>query len=680
MFKIKKNITIIVQARLTSSRFPEKVLKKISKKTIIEIIHQRLSSSKFNSQIVYAIPKNKKNFKLKKFLKSKKLIYFEGSENDVLDRYYKCAKKYRSEIIVRITADCPLIDHRMLDNCLEIFIKKKIDLLVNSNPPTFPDGLDIAIFNTKTLHQAWKNSRSKFEREHVIPFMLKNKKIKKYNYSSKKDFSSERWTLDTEADFVVIKNIFKRFKNLNFSWKDVLKIKRKYPEDFSANRYINRNEGINSSTGQKLWRKAINIIPGGTMLFSKNPNLHLPNLWPTYYSKTSGSNIWDLNNKKFLDMYLMGVGTNLLGYNNNKVDKAVKNTVSKGNLSSLNSPEEVKLAEKLVELHPWASMARFTRSGGEANSVAIRIARAATNRTKVAFCGYHGWHDWYLSANLKNKDNLNSHLLEGLSTKGVPKNLTGTSYPFKYNDFDGFYKLIKKNPDIGIVKMEVARNEMPRNNFLEKVREITSKKGIILIFDECTTGFRQTYGGLHKLFKINPDMAIFGKALGNGYAINAVLGKERIMRSAEETFISSTFWTERIGPTAALKTLEEMERIKSWKIVTNKGNWLRKKWLDLAKKNNLKIKLSGIPALSRFEILSNNFNKYRTLIAQEMYKKSILASNAIYVSTAHSNENFLKYFSSLQSVFKIIAKCEDGDNVDNYLDVPEIKKFFKRLN
>ena len=680
MFEIKKNITIIVQARLTSSRFPEKVLKKISKKTIIEIIHQRLSSSKFISQIVYAIPKNKKNLKLKNFLKSKKLIYFEGSENDVLDRYYKCAKKHKSEIIVRITADCPLIDPRMLDNCLKIFIKKKIDLLVNASPPTFPDGLDIGIFNLKTLHQAWKNARSKFDREHVIPFMLKNKSIKKYNLCSKKDFSSERWTLDTEADFVVIKNIFKRFKNLNFAWKDVLKIKRKYPKDFSANRNINRNEGINSSKGQNLWRKAINIIPGGTMLFSKNPNLHLPNLWPTYYSKTNGSFIWDLNNRKFLDMYLMGVGTNLLGYNNKKVDKAVKDTVSKGNLSSLNSPEEVKLAEKLIELHPWANMVRFTRSGGEANSVAIRIARAATNRTKVAFCGYHGWHDWYLSANLKNKDNLSSHLLEGLSTKGVPKNLSGTSYPFKYNDFDGFYKLIKKNPEIGIVKMEVARNEMPRNNFLEKVREITNKKGIILIFDECTTGFRQTYGGLHKLFKISPDMAIFGKALGNGYAINAILGKERIMRSAEETFISSTFWTERIGPSAALKTLEEMERIKSWKIVTNKGNWLRKKWLDLAKKNNLKIKLSGIPALSRFEILSNNFNKYRTLIAQEMYKKSILASNTIYVSTTHSKENFLKYFSSLKSVFEVIAKCEDGDIIDNYLDVPEIKKFFKRLN
>jgi glutamate-1-semialdehyde aminotransferase len=218
-------------------------------------------------------------------------------------------------------------------------------------------------------------------------------------------------------------------------------------------------------------------------------------------------------------------------------------------------------------------MVRLTRSGGEANSVAIRIARAATSKTKIAFCGYHGWHDWYLSANLKNKNNLNAHLIKGLSTKGVPKSLAGTSLPFRYNDFDGFYKLIKQNPDIGIVKMEVVRNDMPHNNFLEKVREITSKKGIILIFDECTSGFRQTYGGLHKFYKVNPDMAIFGKALGNGYAINAIIGKEEIMRYAEETFISSTFWTERIGPTAALKTLEEMKKIKSWNIVTNKGNW-----------------------------------------------------------------------------------------------------------
>ncbi len=677
----KTNVTVIVQARLNSSRLPGKVLKKISNKTVLEIIHKRLSGSKkFIKQIIFAIPKNKSNLKLKNFLKKKKLDYFEGSEKNVLDRFYKCAKKNKSEIIVRITSDCPLVDSKMLDKCLNIFFRNKIDMLNNGCPPTFPDGLDISIFNFKTLHHAWKEAKTDYDKEHVVPFMLRNKKIKKLNYKSNINLSSERWTLDTQEDLIVLKNIFKRFKNFQFPWKSVLEIKKKYPKDFTANKYILRNEGINSSSGQRLWRKAVNIIPGGSMLFSKNPNLHLPNLWPTYYSKTSGTKIWDLNNKRFLDMYLMGVGTNLLGYNNTSVDRAVRETVRKGNLSSLNSPEEVRLAEKLINLHPWAEMVRFTRSGGEANSVAIRIARAATNRSKIAFCGYHGWHDWYLSANLKNKDNLNSHLIEGLSTKGVPKNLAGTSFPFKYNDFNGLNKLIKKNPDIGIVKMEVARNDMPRNNFLEKVRELTSKRGIILIFDECTSGFRQTYGGLHKFYKVNPDLAIFGKALGNGYAINAIIGKGEIMRSAEETFISSTFWTERIGPTAALKTLEEMERIKSWNIVTNKGKWLRKKWSSLAKKNNLKIKISGIPALSRFEIISSNFNKYRTLIAQEMFKKSILASNVVYLSTAHTKHDFHQYLDALDNIFKIIARCENGEKIDHFLEVPMINNFFRRLN
>ena len=676
----KSNITIIIQARLNSTRLPGKVLKKISNKTVLEIVHERTSKSKLKNQIIIAIPNNKKNLKLKNFLKNKHLDYFEGSDKNVLDRYYKCAKKNKSQIIVRITADCPLIDSSIIDKCLKIFIKEKIDLLDTAYPPTFPDGLDVSIFNYKTLHQTWKNAKTDYDKEHVVPFMRRNKEIKKLNYTSKINFASERWTLDTEEDLIVIKNIFKRFKDFHFSWKDVLKIRKKFPEDFITNQYSIRNEGINSSSGQKLWKKAVKIIPGGCMLYSKNPNLHLPNLWPTYYSRTHGSKIWDLDNKKFLDMYLMGVGTNMLGYNNAKVDRAVKETIQKGNLSSLNSPEEVKLAEKLIELHPWAHMVRFTRSGGEANSVAIRIARAATNRTKVAFCGYHGWHDWYLSANLKNKNNLNAHLIKGLSTKGVPKGLAGTSLPFRYNDFDGFYKLIKKNPDIGIVKMEVARNDMPHNNFLEKVREITSKKGIILIFDECTSGFRQTYGGLHKFYKVNPDMAIFGKALGNGYAINAIIGKEEIMRYAEETFISSTFWTERIGPTAALETLEEMKRIKSWNIVTNKGNWLRRKWLNLAKKNNLKIKIFGIPALSKFEIISNNFDKYRTLIAQEMFKKSILASNTVYVSTAHTKKDFQQYLNTLDYIFKIIARCEDGEKIDNFLEVPVVNTFFKRLN
>ena len=305
------------------------------------------------------------------------------------------------------------------------------------------------------------------------------------------------------------------------------------------------------------------------MLFSKRPDTFLPDLWPSYF-KTKGCLVTDLDNKKYYDLSTMSVGTNSLGYSNSKVDSAVKKVINNGNISTLNCPEEVYLAKKLVKLHTWAKKVRFARTGGEANSIAIRLARASTKRKNIAFCGYHGWHDWYLAANIKSKKNLSNHLLKGLNIVGVPKELKNTIYSFKYNDFDYLSKLVKEK-NIGIIKMEVLRNELPKNNFLKKVRKLANKNGIILIFDECTTGFRETFGGIHKKFRVNPDLLILGKALGNGYAITAILGTEKIMKSINTTFIISTFWTERIGSVAALKTLEVMQKEKSWIKITAIG-------------------------------------------------------------------------------------------------------------
>jgi glutamate-1-semialdehyde 2,1-aminomutase len=307
-----------------------------------------------------------------------------------------------------------------------------------------------------------------------------------------------------------------------------------------------------SHTGQKLWRKAKSVIPGGNMLLSKRAEMFLPEKWPAYFSKAKGCKVWDLDGNEYIDMSIMGIGTNILGYGHPEVDEAVIKTVQAGNMSTLNCPEEVYLAEKLIDMHPWADMVRFARSGGEANAIAIRIARAASGKDKVAICGYHGWHDWYLSANLGDDKNLDGHLLPGLDPAGVPRNLKGTVFPFCYNNFEELENLVNTQ-DIGVIKMEVSRNTGPENNFLHKVRKLATDKGIVLVFDECTSGFRQTFGGLHKLYGVEPDMAMFGKALGNGYAITATIGRREIMEAAQSTFISSTFWTERIGPTAALK-------------------------------------------------------------------------------------------------------------------------------
>ena len=444
-----------------------------------------------------------------------------------------------------------------------------------------------------------------------------------------------------------------------------------------ANTNIFKDKNSILNEGCKLWKRAKKIIPGGNMLLSKRPEMFLPNKWPTYFTKSKGCYIWDLEFNKYIDMSLMGVGTNILGYNHPSVDKAVKEIIKKGNMTTLNSPEEIYLAEKLIKMHPWSDMAKFTRTGGEANAIAIRIARAASKKDNIAICGYHGWHDWYLSANLTDNSKLDKHLLKGLNTNGVPKNLKNTIYPFEYNNMKQFVNIIKTKK-IGTVIMEVSRNYFPKKNFLKKIRKLTKKKKIILIFDECTSGFRQTYGGLHKLFNVYPDMAVFGKALGNGYAINAVIGRKEIMQFAQSSFISSTFWTERIGSVAALKTLEVMEKKKSWLDITKKGEYIQRKLKVIAKRNHLKIKFSPIPSICKFTFLGKMHLQYKTYITQEMLKHKILASDTIYLSIAHNKKIIDKYLFYMNKIFLNINKYKK--NISKIINSPLPNSTFERLN
>ena len=430
--------------------------------------------------------------------------------------------------------------------------------------------------------------------------------------------------------------------------------------------------------GQKLYSKAKQIVAGGNMLLSKRPEMFLPEQWPSYFSKSKGCEVWDLDGNKYIDTLMMP-GTNSLGYNYEEIDEAVKHTINSGNMSTLNAPEEVELTERLVELHPWADMARFARSGGEANSVAIRLARAASGKDNVAFCGYHGWHDWYLASNLSDTKGLDGHLLPGLNPHGVPKNLKDSVYPFEYNNFDKLEDLVKTK-NIGVIKMEVYRNKEPENNFLHRVRKLANENNIVLVFDECTSGFRKNYGGLHKLYDVEPDVAMFGKALGNGYAVTAVLGKREVMQAAEKSFISSTFWTERIGSSAALATLKAMNKEKSWDKITSTGEHINKEWLKLSQEYELPITISGLTALTTFSVKSDNALAYKTLITQEMLKKGFLAATAVYVCIAHTPDIIKNYLENLKPIFQTIKECEEGRDVMKLLDGPIAHNGFKRLN
>ena len=430
--------------------------------------------------------------------------------------------------------------------------------------------------------------------------------------------------------------------------------------------------------GQKLYRQAKKIILGGNMLFSKKPELFLPDHWPTYYSKAKGTYVWDLENKKYLDM-ICTPGPNILGYSNKEIDNEVVKYLKRGNMTTFNCPEEVELARKITKIHPWSKMVKFARSGGEANAISIRIARAASKKDKIAVCGYHGWHDWYLSINLSGKDKLKEHLLPGLNPNGVPKNLNQTVFPFQYNDIESLEKILKKH-DIGTIKLEVARYTKPNISFLKEVRKIANKKKIVLIFDECTTGFRRNFGGLHLTTGVEPDMAMFGKAIGNGYAINAIVGKKKVMKAAEDSFISSTFWTERVGYIAANTTLDLMEKLKPWEDLIFKGKMFKEGCLNLAKKHNIKLKVTGIDTINYLNFEKNKNQIYKTFITQEMLKAKILASNVIYFNTFHKKKHVTIYLRKLDEIFKKIKKIELNGSVKSKLKGPISHDTFKRLN
>lgn len=439
---------------------------------------------------------------------------------------------------------------------------------------------------------------------------------------------------------------------------------------------------MKKGAGQRLYQKARKLIPGGTQLLSKRPEMFLPEEWPAYYSKAKGCEVWDLDGKKYIDMSIMGVGSCILGYADADVNKAVKKVVDNGSMSTLNAPEEVELAELLTKIHPWADMVRYTRTGGEAMAVAERIARAHTGKDIIAFCGYHGWHDWYLATNLADKDGLKEHLLEGLLPAGVPKGLRGTILPFHYNKIEELEAIVREaGNNLAAIIMEPIHNIEPQDNFLQKVRRIADETGAVLIFDEITIGWKLTYGGAHLLYGVNPDIAVFSKAMSNGYPMAAVIGRRSVMEAAQGSFISSTYWTERIGPAAALATLKKMKKIGVAKHLLSSGKKVRVGWTALAKKHGLAITLGGVIPISSFSFqYGKDSQAMKTLFVQEMLDRGFLATNLYFASCAHTDAHIRKYLRATDGAFQIIADAVAKGDVHKRLRGPIAHTGFARLN
>jgi len=432
---------------------------------------------------------------------------------------------------------------------------------------------------------------------------------------------------------------------------------------------------------QRLYDHARQRIPGGTQLLSKRPEMMAPRQWPAYFREARGCEVWDLDGRHYFDMSTNGIGSCLLGFRDDDVTRAVRRRLTLGSMSTLNPPEEVELADRLCELHPWAQQARFTRTGGEAMAVAVRIARATTGRSAVAVCGYHGWHDWYLAANLEQGDRLAGHLLPGLEPAGVPAELGGTAFTFKYNDLGEFQRVLGKcGHRLAAVVMEPCRYQPPADGFLETIRAASRDAGALLVFDEITIGWRLGLGGAHLRFGVTPDLAVFAKALGNGHPIGAVIGTRAAMGGAHESFISSTYWTESIGPTAALATLGRMQQVDVPAHIAGVGEQVRGHWRIAASECGLPVKVAeSYPCLVHFAFQHDEAPVLMTYFTQLMLERGFLAGAALYPTLAHTDEVVEAYGVAIREVFASIREALDAGQVRERLKGPAAHAGFRRL-
>jgi glutamate-1-semialdehyde 2,1-aminomutase len=433
----------------------------------------------------------------------------------------------------------------------------------------------------------------------------------------------------------------------------------------------------------ELYSKALEIIPGGVQLISRRPQLYAPGLTPPYVSHGKGSRFWDLDGNEYIDL-MMCVGASILGYADDAVDAAVIEQIRRGTAYSVNHPLEYELARELIATIPCAEMVRYCKGGGEANAIAVRIARGYTGRDKVLFCGYHGWHDWYLAANLENDSVLDSHLLPGIRPQGVPQGLAGTALPFRYNDLESLEQQLDRHAgQVACIILEASRGaSLPAPGFLEGVRALATAHGAVLIFDEVVTGFRLGLGGAQAQFGVTPDLATYAKAISNGYAMGAVVGRGEVMSVVGEMFVSSTYWSDAVGLAAALATIRELRQRDAFQQIAHIGTRFQHSFNELAEEHELPLRAAGLPQQIAIAAGAGDAVQKRgmkDLYVQEMTKRGFFTSFGVSPCYAHSDADLEQAIGAWREVFPMLRAALHAGDWEARITAPSVDAFRRHV-
>ena len=682
-------IAVIIQARMSSTRFPGKTLADINGEPMLGHLVRRATLIPGIDKVIIATTENPADVSIVNFATERGLWFHRGSEDDVLDRFYKTAKRFAVSVIIRVTPDCPLLDFQVAGLVLDRFMRANgaLDYVCNIEPPTFPDGLDTEVFSFSTLERAWRDAELPSEREHVTPYIWKNPdEFRIANISYKRDLSEMRWTVDEPRDLDFVRAIYARLgsREAPFGMDDVLALLEEEPHlrDMSKNRI--RNEGYYKSLAKEfpvapqdreldhsheLKAKAECLIPSCTQTFSKGPTQFVQGVAPVFLVRGQGSHVWDVDGNEYID-YPMALGPIILGYDYPGVTEAVIRQVRDGTTFSLPHPLELEVAEMLVEIIPCAEMVRFAKNGSDATSGAVRITRAYTGRDIIACCGYHGWQDWYIGTTTRNR--------------GVPKAVQELTVPFEYNNIESLKRIFAEHPgQVAAVIMEPVGVIEPQQGFLGQIRELTRSEGALLIFDEIITGFRLALGGAQEYFGVTPDLACFGKAMGNGYPISAVVGRQEIMQLFDEVFFSFTFGGETVSLAAALATVREMRDKNVIGHLWEQGQKLKDGFNVLAREFHVEQYTECVGFPPRTVVMFRDETGVESLVLkslfqQECLKRGVFFSGGHNVCYSHSNSDIDRTLRVYRTVMEILEESIKSSDALRKLDGNPVQPIFRQ--
>ncbi len=418
----------------------------------------------------------------------------------------------------------------------------------------------------------------------------------------------------------------------------------------------------------EYYKIALDLIPAQTQTLAKGTTQNIKGVAPKFLQKGKGSHVWDVDGNEYID-YTMGVGPLSLGYAYDKVDEAIKEQLKDGITFSMPHPLEVEVAELIHKVVPNAESIRYARGGADVVSGAVRVARAYTGRSKVLCCGYHGWHDWYISVTDRNK--------------GIPKEIQNLTYTFNYNDIQSVIDSI--DDDTACVVLEPFVFEEPKDKFIQELREVFTKNGTVLVFDEMWTGFRVALGGAQEYFGVKADLACFSKAVANGMPLSILTGKKEIMSLLDkEVFFFNTFGGEALSLAAAKATINEMIDKNVQAYLAKQGNKLKTGYNKIAEKLGMNFtKCSGFDCrtIITFDGEKSGCNplEMKSLVQQEMIKRGILWGGFHNMSFSHSDEDIDYTLKAYEDVLPILKNAVEEKDVKKYLKGEPLEPVFRKV-